>query len=444
MNSSDPRFPSHAVRLSKSSSFDKTVSAGSPTQSTRRIELRSSLTPSSPSASITTFPPPLQAAGVSRPSNLSVSPKGSPTLARSFSTSSSSPKSGPTSPKSRSTSPKSSASSSSSSSPKSSFFAPSLSVSAYPRDSRTTKAMSSTSVHYAQSSPSIAVDDDGNGESRKSMSRSSSSPTASGSPTSMEACAVCEVGFAEEQNARFRRTMEDAHTIKQPFNKDHNAAFLAIYDGHGGEEVARMASTILDVHVQTHLDKNKSPLEALQQAHLDTDADLKKSHDKFSLTGSTSAVAYVRGRSVYAGNVGDARVVLLPERDGTAVRMTVDHKGSLESEALRVRENGGLVLNGRVNAMLLVTRALGDFGLKKWVIAEPHVQEARITGPGGVLVVACDGVWDVMEDQEVCELIVKARDQKKMSATEAAQYIMKCSLERGSTDNISIIVAYLR
>lgn len=257
-----------------------------------------------------------------------------------------------------------------------------------------------------------------------------------------EPCAVLSVGFAEEQNARFRRTMEDAHTIRVPF-AESNTAFFAIYDGHGGDGVAQHASTVLSGKVESHLANNKTPLEALSLAHLDTDKELQQtSHDRFSLTGSTSAVAYVRGRTVYAGNVGDARVVLLPDRRGTAIRMTVDHKGSLESEAVRVRENGGLVLNGRVNAVLLVTRALGDFGLKKWVIADPHVQSARISGKGGCLVVACDGVWDVLEDQAVCDHIVELRD-RGLSAEQAAQEIMTEALRLGSTDNISIIVAYL-
>lgn len=249
-------------------------------------------------------------------------------------------------------------------------------------------------------------------------------------------------GMAEEQNRRFRRTMEDAHSLLYPFNGDEDSAFFAVFDGHGGDAVARIASERLSELMAGHLRANVVPLEALRKAHLDTDAEILRNPDEYSLIGTTSAVAYVRGKEVFAANVGDARVVLLPKKGAQAIRMTKDHKGSVQDEAERVREGGGIVLGGRVNAILLVTRALGDCGLKRWVIAEPHLARQEVTGEGALLLVACDGVWDVMSDDQACELVSALRDAGK-SAQEAAQELVQESLRRVSTDNISVIVVYL-
>lgn len=85
--------------------------------------------------------------------------------------------------------------------------------------------------------------------------------------------------------------------------------------------------------------------------------------------------------------------------------MTHDHKGCDETEAKRVSEAGGFVLKDRVNGVLAVTRSLGDIALKEWVIGQPFTTEIVLDDTDEWLVIACDGVWDVMTDQEVIDLI---------------------------------------
>jgi protein phosphatase PTC1 len=98
-----------------------------------------------------------------------------------------------------------------------------------------------------------------------------------------------------------------------------------------------------------------------------------------------------RQRVLYTANVGDARVVLC--RNGRALRLSYDHKGSDENEGRRVASAGGLILNNRVNGVLAVTRALGDAYMKDLVTGHPYTTETVIQADQDeFLILACDGV----------------------------------------------------
>ena len=83
-----------------------------------------------------------------------------------------------------------------------------------------------------------------------------------------------------------------------------------------------------------------------------------------------------RQRVLYTANVGDARIVLC--RNGKALRLSYDHKGSDENEGKRISNAGGLILNNRVNGVLAVTRALGDAYMKELVTGHPYTTETVI------------------------------------------------------------------
>lgn len=101
-----------------------------------------------------------------------------------------------------------------------------------------------------------------------------------------------------------------------------------------------------------------------------------------------------RQRVLYTANVGDARIVLC--RNGRALRLSYDHKGSDENEGRRVASAGGLILNNRVNGVLAVTRALGDAYMKDLVTGHPYTTETVIQADQDeFLILACDGVSGV-------------------------------------------------
>jgi protein phosphatase PTC1 len=104
-----------------------------------------------------------------------------------------------------------------------------------------------------------------------------------------------------------------------------------------------------------------------------------------------------RQRVLYTANVGDARVVLC--RNGRALRLSYDHKGSDENEGRRVASAGGLILNNRVNGVLAVTRALGDAYMKDLVTGHPYTTETVIQADQDeFLILACDGVSTVVPE----------------------------------------------
>ena len=98
-----------------------------------------------------------------------------------------------------------------------------------------------------------------------------------------------------------------------------------------------------------------------------------------------------RQRVLYTANVGDARIVLC--RNGKALRLSYDHKGSDENEGRRITNAGGLILNNRVNGVLAVTRALGDAYMKELITGHPYTTETVIQPDiDEFLILACDGV----------------------------------------------------
>ncbi|KAL9128167.1 MAG: hypothetical protein Q9217_003110 [Psora testacea] len=144
-----------------------------------------------------------------------------------------------------------------------------------------------------------------------------------------------------------------------------------------------------------------------------------------------------RQRVLYTANVGDARIVLC--RNGKALRLSYDHKGSDENEGKRISNAGGLILNNRVNGVLAVTRALGDAYMKDLVTGHPYTTETVIQPDiDEFLILACDGLWDVCSDQEAVDLVRDTYDPQIASKT-----LVDHALSRFSTDNLSCMIVRL-
>ncbi|KAB8664829.1 hypothetical protein FH972_026253 [Carpinus fangiana] len=144
-----------------------------------------------------------------------------------------------------------------------------------------------------------------------------------------------------------------------------------------------------------------------------------------------------RDRVLYTANVGDARIVLC--RNGKALRLSYDHKGSDDNEGKRIANAGGLILNNRVNGVLAVTRALGDAYMKDLVTGHPYTTETVIQPEfDEFIILACDGLWDVCSDQEAVDLIRNVQDPVL-----ASKMLVDHALSRFSTDNLSCMVVRL-
>eukprot|EP00941_MAST-03F_sp_MAST-3F-sp1_P000577 g577.t1 len=251
---------------------------------------------------------------------------------------------------------------------------------------------------------------------------------------------------ADTMNAACRTTMEDECIVEDCF-VEKSDAFFAVLDGHGGRGIVEFVEKNLAENFKRELafDPKRTMNDRLTSAYLVTDVMSRKAG--LMSSGCTAVTAFVTknqntGKShLFCANVGDARVVVA-KKDGTAVRMTYDHKASDASEKKRIIEAGGFVMRNRVLAMLAVSRSFGDHGLKQFVSCRPYLKDIPVEGHD-FMVLACDGVFDVMDDQEVVDF-VQTYKGNGMREREVAKALVDKALEKQSTDNITVCVVFFR
>ncbi|KAJ1948895.1 phosphatase 2C [Linderina macrospora] len=231
--------------------------------------------------------------------------------------------------------------------------------------------------------------------------------------------------------------MEDAHFHRYDFGGVPGQSLMAIFDGHAGRQAAQWCGDNFEsVFIELREANPDIPIpELLNNVFVETD---RRISELYKQAGTTVVVCFLQvaednTRTLYTANAGDARAVL--SRDGKAARLTYDHKGDDKREAQRIAESGGYVFNGRVNGVLAVTRALGDSTLKPYVISNPFTSETVIGDTDDMLILACDGLWDVCSDQEAVDLV-----RSEMDPVKASQVLLDYALNNESMDNITTMV----
>lgn len=221
----------------------------------------------------------------------------------------------------------------------------------------------------------------------------------------------CKVASSSMQG--WRISMEDAHTVQMSIDGDATHNFFGVYDGHGGTQSALYTQEHLHSKLNTQpAFKTGDYKEALIKAFLDLDREMLEDRSgKFSTSGCTAVTLLTKSNTLYCANCGDSRAVL-SER-GQAVPLSYDHKPSNEEELRRIRAAGGFVEFNRVNGTLALSRALGDFEFKsatrppkdQMVTAVPEVSATPLNDNHEFVILACDGIWDVMSSQEVIDFV---------------------------------------
>jgi protein phosphatase PTC1 len=257
--------------------------------------------------------------------------------------------------------------------------------------------------------------------------------------------------------------MEDAHVTVDQYNGHKRQGYFAVYDGHGGRGVVEFIEKVLHVNLQIELEESKtskrSVEECMKSAFLITDIQSKEQN--LLLSGSTAVVCYIEvldddTRVLHTANCGDARAVLA--RGGKAIRLTCDHKATDPEEQKRIEDEMGFVMRGRVLGILAVSRSFGDHSLKQFVPALPFYRNDRMVQEDKFLIIACDGVWDVMTDQEAVDFVNEKIDQalncddEGKSSNESpfatfqetvARQLVDEALARNSTDNVTVQIVLL-
>ncbi|XP_031118944.1 probable protein phosphatase 2C 33 [Ipomoea triloba] len=181
-------------------------------------------------------------------------------------------------------------------------------------------------------------------------------------------------------------------------------------------------------------------------------------------SGTTAVTLLKQGQNLVIANVGDSRAVL-GTRDNednslTAVQLTVDLKPNLPVEAERIRKCKGRVFALREEPEvarvwlpktnfpgLAMSRALGDFCLKSFgVISVPEVSYRRLTEKDEFIVLATDGIWDVLCNEEVVKIVASAPTRSSAAKTlvEAAVRGWNTKYPTSRTDDCAVVCLFLK
>ncbi len=216
----------------------------------------------------------------------------------------------------------------------------------------------------------------------------------------------------------WRMEMEDAHVCETQLPFGENYSFFGVFDGHAGPKVAQYCSKhLLDSITKSYLaSKVKDDVDRIREAirlgFLSLDEKLRNELGD-DRSGTTAIVSLITPEKIIFGNCGDSRGLLC--RSGKSVFATKDHKPTNEMERERIEKAGGTVMMQRVNGSLAVSRALGDFDYKRSAELKPVEQlvspepEVYIMDRDSVndqyLLLACDGIYDVMTNDAVVEYV---------------------------------------
>jgi len=242
-----------------------------------------------------------------------------------------------------------------------------------------------------------------------------------------------------------REAMEDRYSAVVNIQGDPKQAFYGVFDGHGGTKAADFAAENLDKNILHEVGRRDGQeiAEAVKYGYLSTDSEFLKEDIR---GGSCCVTALIKEGNLVVSNAGDCRAVL--SRGGIAEALTSDHRPSREDEKGRIEKLGGYVdcCHGvwRIQGSLAVSRGIGDRHLKQWVTAEPETKILKIEPNFEFLILASDGLWDKVSNQEAVDI---ARPSftgiQKPELLSACKKLAALSISRGSTDDISVMLIQL-
>ncbi|CAA7026317.1 unnamed protein product [Microthlaspi erraticum] len=301
-----------------------------------------------------------------------------------------------------------------------------------------------------------------------------------------------------------RRDMEDAVAIHPSFVRKQTEFsrtrwhYFGVYDGHGCSHVAARCKERLHELVQEEAfsDKKEEWKTMMERSFTRMDKEVVRwgetvmsANCKCELqtpdcdaVGSTAVVSVITPEKIVVANCGDSRAVLC--RNGKPVPLSTDHKPDRPDELDRIQEAGGRVIywdGARVLGVLAMSRSIGDNYLKPYVSSEPEVTVTDRTEEDDFLILASDGLWDVVTNEAACSMVHMVlnrrgrgggggrrretpasseegkeevavgsrRNGKKgeitdKACTEASVLLTKLALAKHSSDNVSVVVIDLR
>ena len=263
-------------------------------------------------------------------------------------------------------------------------------------------------------------------------------------------------------------------------NDDENNYFyfFGVYDGHGGKGCSFYLKDNLHKNINEFSSSGvKLGIEKTEENFIKNEA-LNENGEIKDSSGSCGVIAMIRGKKLIIGNVGDSRLVIF--KNGLVSFATEDHKPDSDTEKKRIEAAGGkiyqtpsyfpLYQNGKeidipwrvLPGRLSVSRTFGDIeakeekfgGMKGVVAALPDITEIELNEEYNLIVIGCDGIFDVLSNEELLECVKIVLKEKKINEAikdedihelcgDFAAMIIKSALAKDSFDNISCIVIAL-
>ncbi|KAJ3676874.1 hypothetical protein LUZ60_002598 [Juncus effusus] len=234
-----------------------------------------------------------------------------------------------------------------------------------------------------------------------------------------------------------RGSMEDFLETRIHLIDNQLVGLFGVFDGHGGARVAEYVKEHLISNLISHPNFITDTKKAIMDAYKQTDSEFLASDNSQNRdAGSTASTAVLVGNRLVVANVGDSRAVIC--RGGEAIAVSRDHKPDQTDERQRIEEAGGFVMwagTWRVGGVLAVSRAFGDKLLKQYVVVDPEIREEEINNSLEFLILASDGLWDVVSNEEAVQMVRPITDPEQ-----AAKLLMEEAYKRESSDNITCLV----
>jgi protein phosphatase 2C len=251
--------------------------------------------------------------------------------------------------------------------------------------------------------------------------------------------------------------MDNSDSTYKPIN------FFGVFDGHGGDKISKylkekLAKYFINKSVEIEPSKSKSYNKYIKKTYEYIQNKLTEFELPSKTCGSTALVILNYPKNnIYSQlkviNLGDCRAVLCNEQN-IAIPLTKDHKPMSFDENKRILQANGVIKvdfgdDPRING-LSVSRAFGDLDAKPHVSHIPDMYDYEINpSRDKFIVMCCDGVWDVLSNQDVVDFILYSMDKvcnKNNCSTRTTKNIAyllgEYAIEKGSQDNISVLIVW--
>lgn len=287
---------------------------------------------------------------------------------------------------------------------------------------------------------------------------------------------IVKAQFARSRTGSHRQRQkpvtQDSYAVSNRFQGRECDHFFVVCDGHG--DYGHLVSTYITESLPSTFGKvflqNRRDLElvsqSLQGCLKKLESELPTSNIDTCLSGTTVVAAFISENRLFVAHIGDSRAVIGSKYGSHWVpsQLTEDHKPENSDEARRILRNGGEVrknldscrnptgpyrvwLLGQDGPGLAMSRSIGDgYAKQAGVIADPDFKAVVLTPEDRFLVIATDGLWEVIDTEEVVNIVARKADRN--SIEEAADDLVNEAHMRwrkmgDSVDDITVLVVVL-